>query len=220
MAQINAPGVAQTKLRGTLGVNPWAVLLHWYNGTGSPWSQSQINALATAVNARFTSGMMALFANNVRFIQVEAIDLSDTTLRISQTPVANTPGTTPNPSPTLAACILVSHRIPDRFRGGHPRTYLPPSGTANTGDGDNWAQGFISTAQTSWDTFKNGVVTDIGAAGITTGTLTVPRYTYSYTADANKHKFIKERVAFIGARSVTASVVSTKIATQRRRMGT
>lgn len=219
MAPIPAPGVAMARVRGTIGVNPWAVVLHFYNGTATIWSQAQINALATAVSSRWTSGILPQQANNVRYISTLAVDLTDNTQRISETPLGNLPGTGTAESPTLASCILISHRIASRYRGGHPRSYLPPPSKAQVTDGDNWQSAFVSTMQTAWNSFVSGVITDIGAAGVSSGSLCAPRYTYSYTADNVKHKFVKTRTSYQGPFPISSSVVSSKIATQRRRLG-
>jgi len=219
MANIPAPGVAQARLKGKIGPNPWAVVLHWFTGGATTWTQAQINALATAVSSNFTSNILPTMANNVHYETTLAVDLSDATARFSETPAGSLPGGGTAESPTLASCILVQHRISAKYRGGHPRTYLPPPSKGQVTDGDNWQPGFVPTFQASWDAFITGVNSNLATAGLAQATLCCPRYAYSYTADNVKHKFVKTRVSFKGAFPVSASVVDASIATQRRRLG-
>lgn len=219
MAPIPAPGVAMARIRGTVGPNPWAVVFHYYIGSAIPYTQSQINALGQAFNQRTTTHLIPLWSSQVKHVATSVADLTDQTQRIYESPLANTPGTVPTVPPTLASCILVSYRIPARYRGGHPRSYLPPSGIGNTSDGDNWTAGVVTTWQTAINAFIAGLDSDMAAAGVLTGHLCAPRYTYQYDADEVKHKFVKKRLSFIAPNPVTAAVVSAKIATQRRRLG-
>jgi hypothetical protein len=163
--------------------------------------------------------MTPLFANNVLTRQVDSVDLTDTVERAGTTPATDVTGTVPYIAPTLAACILVQHKIGARYRGGHPRTYLPPSGTANTTSGDTWTNTFVATATSAWTALKSGVNSDLAAAGLAAATQCAPRYTYTYTADNVKHKFTKVRSTFLGPFPVSGFTVDTQIATQRRRLG-
>jgi hypothetical protein len=220
MAFFPAPGVGQVRVTGTIGPNPFAVVLHWFQGAPSAWSQSQIQALATSVRSHWDTNLIPHFATNVHTLQADSVDLTDTTERAGITPPTSVAGGQAGNAPTLAACFLVSHKIGARFRGGHPRTYLPPGSSTNTTDGDTWQTSVVAVVQTAWDTFKAGVNSDLQAAGLATANQCCPRYSYSYTADPIKHKFVKARTGFIGAFPVTApSVVQTQIATQRRRLG-
>lgn len=219
MPPIPAPGVAMARIRGTVGPNPWAVVFHAYAGTPAPYTQSQINALGQAFNQRTTTHLIPMWSSTVKFIATSVADLTDSTQRIYESPLGNTPGTVPTVPPTLAACILVSHRIAARYRGGHPRSYLPPSGIGSTSTGDDWTAGVVSTWQTAFNAFAAGITSDMAAAGLPNCTLCAPRYTYNYVADNVKHKFVKTRVGYTSANPITSSVVSGKIATQRRRLG-
>jgi hypothetical protein len=163
--------------------------------------------------------MVPLFAADVAVLSAEAIDLSDATERTFQTPDQSTPGGTPGVAPTLAACIMIRHKIGVRYRGGHPRTYLPPSAVINTTDGDNWQAGFVTTVTTNWTAYTSGLQADLNSAGVLTNVQVVPQYTYSYTADATKHKFIKQRQGYKGTQPVLSFQVDKSIRSQRRRLG-
>jgi len=219
MAFIPAPGVAQIRVTGTIGPEPWAVVLHWYSGTAAAWTQSQVQALADGVHSHWQTNLVPLFANDVHYKLTETVDLTDTTERSGTVPPVDIAGGTPGTAPTLAACILISHMIGSRYRGGHPRTYLPPSNAGNSGDGDTWSAGFVTTVDTDWKAFITGVGTAMQAAGQATNTQCCPRYTYNYAPDNVKHKFVKTRNTYLGPFPVQRSVVRNQIATQRRRLG-
>jgi hypothetical protein len=114
---------------------------------------------------------------------------------------------------------MIRHKIGVRYRGGHPRTYLPPSAVINTLDGDNWQAGFVVTVGTNWTAYTAGLQADLNSAGVLTNVQVVPQYTYSYTPDAVKHKFIKQRQGYKGTQPVVSFEVDHSIRSQRRRLG-
>jgi hypothetical protein len=202
-----------------MGVNAWAVVLHWYSGVAGPWTLPQVQALNTSVDTNWKAQIMPLLSATVRYIQCVSTDLSDTTNRTAESAVQNVPGQIAGVPPTLASCFLISHTISSRFRGGHPRTYLPPSSTTSTSDGDNWSSGTVSGIQTNWQNFIAAVTTSVSGAGLTLNSFCAPRYTWKYDADNVKHKFIKTKQAFLGPFPISDSIVQQGIATQRRRLG-
>jgi hypothetical protein len=67
--------------------------------------------------------------------------------------------------------------------------------------------------------FKNDIQAAVASAGLTSNSMCAPRYTYTYTPDSVKHKFIKTRTGFVGPFPITNSTVSPPMRTQRRRLG-
>src|SRR5205823_14812909 len=98
------------------------------------------------------------------------------------------------------------HHIGARYRGGHPRTYWPPSNVGNCPDGDTWGANFVNTFQGFHQNFLDDILTALNGAGLATAQHCAPRYTYSYTADATKHKYVKTRTGYIGPFPIIQSV--------------
>jgi hypothetical protein len=219
MAQIFAPGVAMLRLVGVVGSNPQAQILHFYGGTTAAWSQAQINTLATSAFTSVSAHLAAQLGANVRYDYAEAVDLTDAVQRVAKTTAAPVPGTQVAPFLALGSSVMVNHHIGARYRGGHPRTYFPPPAVAFTNNGDTWTAAYVSAFQAAYDNFRDDILVALTAGGLGGAVQCAPRYTYSYTADANKHKFLKERTGFIGPFPISQSLVSDQVRTQRRRLG-
>jgi hypothetical protein len=219
MALIPAPGVAQLRLVGTIGLENMAQVLHFYAGTGVAWTQGQINTLATSAFQHLAPGLLNSFGTNVSYHYAEALDLTDATERVARTTAPALPGTAGSPFSPNSSSIMVSHHIASRYRGGHPRTYFPPANATNGADGDTWTDSLVSSFQTAYNNWRDQIITDLIAAGMTGPVQCSPRYTYRYDADPNKHKFLKTKTGYVGPFPISQSIVSKQQRSQRRRLG-
>lgn len=219
MAFVPAPGVAQFRLVGTVGANPWAVVLHMYNGTASAWSQAAINTLATTAQSAAVTNLVPRFTNQVVISFADAVDLTDSGLRYAKTTAAAATGTLTGFMPTLGSCVMINHRSNQRYRGGHGRTYFPGSNTGDATNSDTWATAMVTSWTTAFNNWRDAIFSALVAGGMAGPLLCIPRYSYTYHDDTNHHKWTKEKSGFLNAGTVSTSVVSTQIRTQRRRLG-
>lgn len=219
MAFVPAPGVAQFRLVGTVGGNPWAVVLHMFNGTSAAWSQASINTLATTAQSAAVTNFQARWTNQVTVQYADAVDLTDSTLRYAKTTAAAMTGTATGSMSTLAASLMISHRSNQRYRGGHGRTYFPGGPSSDTANSDTWSTAPVNSWTTAFNNWRDAIYSALTAGGVSQPQLCIPRYSYTYHDDTNHHKYTKERSGFLNAGVVTTSVVSTQIRTQRRRLG-
>ena len=219
MALIPAPGVAQLRLVGTIGLENMAQVLHFWTGTGAAWTQSQIQTLATSGLQHLAPNLVNSWGTNTTYHYAEAIDLTDATERTYRTTSSPIVGTAGAPFSPNSSSIMVSHHIASRYRGGHPRTYFPPGNATNGADGDTWTDSLVTSFQTAFDGYIAAITTDLIAAGLTGPKQCAPRYTYTYEADNNKHKFLKTKTGYVGPFPVTRSEVSKQQRSQRRRLG-
>lgn len=216
MPAILVPGVAQATLRGVIGSNPFNCIFHYkLNQVGVNWSQAQLQNLADGLmgGIALTNGVAQLTLNSAVFQQVVAVDIGTSTpFEASSTHAAITGVETGTLSNQVA--VLVSGTVNARYRGGKPRTYMPPGGSANiAAGGDSWTAAFVASYQTAFtnmqDTAFNAVL------GITQ---VVVRYNYTYTPSPNGKKIIVTRESLNSTPQVLGYTVKGPLGTQRRRV--
>jgi hypothetical protein len=216
---IPVPGVAQTTLKGLIGANPWAVTFHWKAGPStSPWTQADIQVLATAGFTAWSTALKGNSATNVSITECDALDLSNTTgvgFNYTATPVNGILSGGVQPS---SLCMVISNKIADRYRGGHPRTFWP-CGTQSQMSGEAaWTTSFQNSLAANQATYVSTVRAAAYSFGTTTLNHVVPRYSYTYTSDPVKHKWTKERTALLDTPTVSSYVAVAKTGSQRRRL--
>lgn len=216
---VYAPGVAQLRLVGVHGANPWAVILHWSSGLGGAWSQNQINALAETAFTSWGTRIKALQTTGTILQFCDAVDLSSATLVFHRTTAAATPGSGAEPSIGLGVAVCISHRTNDRYRGGHGRSYFPSGPSTTSQDGDTLQAAVVTSWNTAFGQFVTDINTALNAQGLSGAFQCIPRYTYTVTNDDKKKKYVRERSAFLRANFITSSQTSNQLRSQRRRFG-
>lgn len=219
MAFVPAPGVAQFRLVGTVGGNPWAVVLHMFNNTSNTWTQPAITALANTAQSSAVTNLIPRWTGQVIVNYADAVDLSDQTLRYAKTTANPATGTGIGSMPTLGTCLMINHRALQRYRGGHGRTYFPGGPVADSVNSDTWSASAVNTWTTAFNNWRDAIYAALTSAGVSSASICIPRYSYTYTNDSNHHKWTKEKSAFITAGVVNTSVVNNQIRSQRRRLG-
>jgi hypothetical protein len=116
--------VVRIALTGTYGVKTWANVFHAIVDDTGPVGSSDLAGIAGATSTAWSTHLSPSLSNAIALTQVAATDLtSDTGLTELDTSV-HTGGQAGNASPPQVA-LLLSWKIARRYRGGHPRTYLP-----------------------------------------------------------------------------------------------
>jgi hypothetical protein len=113
---------------------------------------------------------------------------------------------------------LVRLIINSRYRGGHPRTYLPLGTAAVLNPGNQWAPTYLDQVRPA---FVAWLLAIVSAAYTITGSqlaLVVPRYTYTITDDTVHKKYVRERTGLLNVYTVTDYQPQAQMASQRRRM--
>ena len=105
--------------------------------------------------------------------------------------------------------MVISHEIARRYRGGHPRSYLPwgTAGTYATGSTIDWDSGFVTDCQAKW----NALLTGINGHAIG-GTEFHGLVNVSYVSGG-----VRRTTAVVD--QITSGIVRTRICSQRRRLG-
>src|SRR5215472_310986 len=215
MAQVLVPGVAQTALTGTVGGHPFANIWHYkLNVGGQNWTISQLNSLANAIMAGIGTFIAPLTSSDTIFQQCSAVDIGTATPAEGISNPGVHQGTQGTTQPPPSTCVVVSFQTQDRYRGGHPRTYMPPmAATSMDTTEDQWTAALIGQYSTAFTNLQDGVFSAV--PGITQVAV---RYNYSYTDDPVRHKYIKTRVSVHSTPTVLNWIPKQPIGTQRRRV--
>jgi hypothetical protein len=200
------PGVVKTVITGTISGASFANIFHWQMDTTGGLSNAQATQIATGVLNAYNSNVTLSLSPVVIVDSCDATDLTSTSGGVgTHTNAVTGSGTTGTPSANT--CCLVKHVIARRYRGGHPRTYLPPMGATALLSSNTWQSGGVSVLQTNFNAFITG------ALGTTvTGNTIAAHVNVSYYS---AHVLRSSPVVDL----ISGSIVESMVATQRRRVG-
>lgn len=209
---IPAPGVAQAVVTQHMAGHRCNNILHFYHGSTSPWSSTDIQTLANTLFTQWTNVWKNQHASNVVYNSVAAVDLTNNTpFSATSTGSQVTAVGTGNVSPSLA--LMVNFNIAKRYRGGHPRCYLPgfESG-ALTASEDQWISAALTAATAGFVTIINAVV-----AALPGTTHCVPTYSYLTTVSSDGKKILRTKNGYLGQFTVSSYTANPPVRHQRRR---
>jgi hypothetical protein len=219
MPFIAAPGVAMASVFGFIGNQPWASTIHWADsGVSSAWSLAQITALAETFWTGLTTTMRGDFSTNVSCHHIDAVDQTNTSPQYWSTTHLPVQGTASEALEPSSMSFVLQYKIAARYRGGKPRGYYPVGSMTHLADESHWDTTYAQSIATHYATVQSSIRTALIAAGMVNPTHVVPRFTYSYTDDPTKHKYLKEKTGFVGAPVVNSYVGRLLVGSQRRRL--
>jgi hypothetical protein len=210
---IPVPGVAQTVVTAHIAGHKANMVWHFSHGGTGPWNGTDLNTLVNTLFGSLNTRMKTTFASNVVFNNIAAVDLTNDTPAIATSTGAQFNCTGIGPA-TPSLCFMVNFNIAKRYKGGHPRTYMPPlaSNSMSAGE-DQWQPANITTALTN---FAN-VISDVTVA-IPGATNVVPLYNYTVSTNPSTGKVTREKDSLKGVFVVTSYTGNPPIRSQRRRM--
>lgn len=125
--------------------------------TGTAPTPTEMVTFAGAIRGRFdTDDVKSLMTVDYALEQVECIDLSSSTAAVGVDSTAVT-GTRAGDIVPASACMVISHAVARRFRGGHPRNYWPFGVQADMQDAQTWTDAFVTEVDGIMDTFYGGI---------------------------------------------------------------
>jgi hypothetical protein len=142
------PNVFKIALQGTVGPYNWAIILHagW---SGTTPSTAACNGLAAIINNTWGTSMASLFTSSVILNSVTFTDLTSITGASGSSSTIKTGGASGTEVAGNTA-VLVSYPSSFRYRGGHPRTYLPPPPVASLLNPSQLTTGAVTSFGTGW----------------------------------------------------------------------
>lgn len=145
-------GVIKLEVSGVTGLTTWANIYHM-GQAGGPWTYSELSDLFTAIQP----SLEYFYTQNQGVAQtvtlVKMTDLTSDTGAVFEFS-ADWTGTRSGISAQASACVLLSYQISRRYRGGHPRTYLPMGSAALQNNPSAWDETFIENVLSTFNEFS------------------------------------------------------------------
>jgi hypothetical protein len=201
--------VARVAVTGDQGATKFANIFWIRNGGGTTPALSDLSAYAGLVYAAYATRFKALINNNTIIRKADLLYYGPAGLVIGGAHVENTSCTRTGTAMPANACPCISWSVQQRYKGGHPRTYLPSPETSDMVDMTSWTTAFTSAAQTA----ANNFLSDINA--LTQGAFTDSHLGVVSFVDNKQWRSPPVFRDF----TPTAAAVDSRIDSQRRRLG-
>lgn len=154
------PNVCKLQCHYLVGTKPAENVLHFsYSGSG-PAPSAYVLALATAVSGSIIANA-PLWQADTSFLGCTATDLSSDTGFVEESS-GTAPGTRTGGILSANVALLASYTLSRRYRGGHPRTYLPWFTEADVLNPQEWIEDSVGDATEAW---AEAIDAGLGATG-------------------------------------------------------
>lgn len=202
------PHVVKLQYTGNIGGTPFANIFHFGYAATAPSSADLDTACADQM---LTSGpwggdIAPLLSTDISLTAVTAEDLTSSTSAVGSAS-GSLPGLSGGNILAASTCVLAKHLISRRYRGGHPRTYFPPSDQTHLATPNSWTTSWIS----NWQTNVAAFFADIASLMPSASAPWIHVNVSYFSGGAMRVTPVVD--------PITGSVVETKVATQRRRIG-
>ena len=205
--------VLKVAYTGTLGAFNWAVINHC-SWSGTTPTVAILDTLAGDLEAIWAAHMIAHFNAPVVLTKVTLTDLTSSSG--AQGNWSGTEAGTRGGSTTPAnAAVLINYPSSFRYRGGHPRTYLPPGDAADLVDTSHWTTAYQAGVVASWTDLTAGYY-GTSSGGTTLGGQCAVSYVYTPVGGSPGTRRTTPVVMPIAQNTFN---VIQQVASQRRRIG-
>lgn len=160
----NVPNVLRIQLKHTVGGDHDALVRWFAQYTGTAPTDAQLTTLATY---HLNTAWSAIRGSVAAQTQLDTITITDLTSPTSGVGFYSNPSNGTGDASTTAAglAVVISGKIARRYRGGHPRVYLPYLTGANLTNPQTWNATQLATLLAEWNTMVNDVLSQTWAAG-------------------------------------------------------
>jgi hypothetical protein len=185
---------------------------------GVPQDTIQIDTFLTGIGTAWGAQIAPLCQAGVTLTALTYTDLSSTVgVQYTATLPTPIPGTRTGTAMPTSVAMALSWRVPNRYRGGHGRIYVPAGVTADVASGRTWSGAFNTLASNNAATFRTTL------EGMSVGTVQMNLIVLSYFFGSHKtpedpHPAPVPRGTPLAMRVLSARV-RTRVDTQRRRLG-
>lgn len=151
--------VARFSLRYSYGGDSNVLNRFFMKYTGAMGSVDA-TTLCTTLASSWTTRFNAMYPTTLTLIDTGCLDLGSRTGINVILPVSH-PGTAAASLQLSAgAAIVIDGHVALRYRGGHPRVYLPPAVNSSLADANTWATANLATIFTAW----TGMLADLASS--------------------------------------------------------
>lgn len=201
-----APSCVFVRVVGTESTShrPWNNIFHLqYAGTVP--TATTLNTAATQILAAYGAQFMPLMVNVYSLTEVQLADLTSDTAAIGSA-TGSTAGSVAGVALSINATAVVSWTIARRYRGGHPRSYIPGQQNSDIAAVNTWT-GTYTTALNNAATAFRAALNGLSVSGTSFTMVAVSYY------DAKVLR--PQGVPF----PIIANAVHPRVDSQRRRLG-
>jgi len=183
--------------------------IYYAHYTGGPPSAGDLVAYVSALESSVVVQYLAEMSVDNEVTLLKAIDLASYTGATGELVISGSFGSRAGDFMPAGVAMVGSQEINRRYRGGHPRKYLPwgTAGTMASGSTTQWDSAFLADCQTKFDDVNTSLVG--GPYGSTN---------FDYACNVSYRNGGAIRVTPV-VDIVTAHIVRPRISSQRRRLG-
>ncbi len=196
--------VCKVVVRGSFDDTPWNNIFHLQYSGLAP-NATDLNTMATNVLGAYTTAFAPLMAAGLPISECQISDLTSATAAQGEATVG-TAGTRVGAANPASVAAVISWHINLRYRGGHPRTYVPAGTNDDLLNFTTWTSAFVTELDAAAGTFKSAM--DALVTGATTYKLCIVSYQSGGAPRPQPLPF-----------QINAHSVDSRVDTQRRRLG-
>lgn len=214
----NVPQTLKVKMGMTVGTDTttgWHIFFNY--GPATP-TAGNLNSLASSISTNYSTNLNTHASTGLTLTSVTVQDLASTS-----TPLGIWSGTVAGAGVgplSASTSMVISYKIGRRYRGGHPRCYIPTGYQAVLGSPQQWTSAFRSSYETAFNAFVNATIANMGTWAAGPSHVTVSYYLggeWKSDQNGNYHRVPKVRSSPL-VDVVTARTAGLTIGSQRRRI--
>lgn len=212
--------VAELAAEWVLSEGVKAVTRWFQRLSGGPLTSGQATDMAGQTAANINTDLNALFLSDTVLTQVTCTDLTSPSAGQGVW-TGSYAGSDSGIPMGAGVAIIVSEHFARRYRGGHPRRYLPSPAAAHMADQQSWTSGFLTAVGTHWGDFVTAQEL-VASGGIDLGNFVNVSYYHGFTNvtyPSGRVRPVPTLRATPVVDDITAFTVNPKAGSQRRRNG-
>jgi hypothetical protein len=141
----------------TVGANTRVRDRIFFSFTGAGPTVADLGTLATTMSAAWNTNMSPQVNTGVTLTGITLTDLTSASGAQNVTSQARV-GTLAGTAMSAGIALIIKFKVNRRYRGGHPRFYLPGRVIADLASSTSWNAGVLTAVSTAWAAFIAGCV--------------------------------------------------------------
>jgi hypothetical protein len=190
-----------------------------FSYTGGPPGASDVVTLAALFGTNFPAYFGTNWPASTHLTEIICTDLSGPG-GFQGASAQSIVGAGPTAGETANQCMVIQFLVPARYRGGHPRIYLPGPSTPNLQDATSWSPTVASAQATTWGSYMNTMANKTAGTTVLNQHVAVSYYQGGvWTPDqhGNYHRIPTKRPTPL-VLPVSGYVGKTRVGSQRKRL--
>ena len=158
-AMPSVPGVVRCTMVYDIGADTNIINGFYVHYTGSAPTGAELVTFGDAIVSAFNAHLAPFYASGRAGPFLECVDLSSPTSAIGTSTTEGTGAESGNDLPAEVAAVAKFH-VARRYRGGHPRTYMPFGTATDVASGQLWESAFTAGLKSALEAFFVDLLTD------------------------------------------------------------